>query len=397
MEPSQSDANLSDRGYRDFGQWNALEVTQSASAAAVIVKGHGGDFLPETPEDYLEALYRPLDQDWPVRADIDITNICNHDCPFCFSQLDRAMQPKLSMNRRLFQRTVLELVEGGTKSIRFCGGGEPLAHPEAYEMMSATLKEPVHVTLLTNGDLFSEKFQRIFLRNFTCVRFSVDSYDGPSRQITHGTARYSFERLMRNISSFNHARRMSGLLDATNVGASYLLHPQSIGNLYRITESLKEAGVDYVAFRRIVGSRFAVEFDAEQETMIKNELMTAKSLLEDQRFRVFVTTGPLSDPGAVPGRHFAQCMVSRVRVIIEANGSVQMCPRARGEKGWRTLGTIDQNTTFEAIWKSGVRCHQQENAPRRCEDCIDISSNRTLNEIVSSGLARPIKLRRRVI
>ena len=79
MEPSQSDANLSNRGYGDFGQWNALEVTQSTSAAAVIVKGHGGDFLPETPEDYLEALYRPLDQDWPVRADIDITNICNND------------------------------------------------------------------------------------------------------------------------------------------------------------------------------------------------------------------------------------------------------------------------------------------------------------------------------
>ena len=346
------------------------------------------------PEDYFEVLAKKHIHDWPVRADIDITNLCNHKCTYCFSQYQRSEQPRLNMDVRLFQNLLQELVRGGTKSIRFCGGGEPLTHPEAEKIFTWASQLPVHITLLTNGDLLSGNYQKIFLRPFTYIRFSVDSYDAPTRSRTHGTTKNSYDMLLNNITNYNSQRVRSGLLETTKVGATYLLHPENVNDLFRAVQQLKDAGVDHLSFRQIKGKSFAVRFSNETEIRIFEELRMIKEKLEDEKFQIFVTHRLLTDVGSYPSKYFSHCNVSRTRVIIETDGAVQMCPRARGERSWRTLGTIDSDTSFEEIWNSGKRCDQQQQAPDKCEDCIDISSNRTLNEVMSVLSSEPLIFRR---
>jgi radical SAM protein with 4Fe4S-binding SPASM domain len=377
-----TERRLSPDAYTDFGSWNALT---GGSLGTAVVRAHAGDFFPELPEDYLAVTSGPLQNDWPIRADIDITDICNHDCPFCFSQFDRAAHPRRSLDPVLFKSVVDELVKGGTTSIRFCGGGEPLAHPHAYDLVAYVLAQPVHVTLLTNGDLFDRRFQVLFARPFTSIRVSIDAYDERSRIQLHGTHPSSYRRVLSTISSFNELRKERELRETIQIGTTYLLHPANVAGIRGAADALRNAGADYIAFRQIKGVAFAVAFSPELSASVRRELESVKRDFECDTFRVFVTARELTDTGSLPKDHFDTCLVSRVRVIIEADGSVQMCPRARGESSWRTLGRVTTDKGFRDVWQSGVREGQQKCAPTDCKDCIDISSNITLNDLSRFG------------
>ena len=370
--------SLSIKSYADFGIWNSIKIR--CKSGTQIIPAHSGDFFPETPENYLNILKNDCIHDWPARLDIDITNSCNHECFFCFSKTYRTSFPKDSIKFHLFTKLIKEMVDKGTFSIRFCGGGEPLMHPDAYNIFKFCLKLPIHITLLTNGDLFSEKYQRIFIRPFIHLRFSLDSYDDKSRAELHGTNLNSFNLFVKNVERYNHERCKAGIEQFTKVGVTYLLHHLNIAGICYTTKMMKNIGVDYIAFRVIKGDN-SLKFTEEELKNISMNIKKAKDEYEDGKFKIFFPRNfhkTISPPHAL----FNKCLVSRVRVMIEANGNVQMCPKARGEISWRTLGNVNKENSFVKIWNVKKRAAQLKRAPKECKECLDYSSNKALNHLL---------------
>src|SRR5450631_3553716 len=68
----------------------------------------------------------------PIRANIDLTNLCTHNCPWC-EPLQFRKETIADKNHTLpigaAIDTLWDLSVLGCKTINFSGGGEPTLHP----------------------------------------------------------------------------------------------------------------------------------------------------------------------------------------------------------------------------------------------------------------------------
>ncbi len=92
----------------------------------------------------------------PLSALLELTYACNWRCVFCYN-------PRHHDRRRLsaaeWSAVLDDLRELGTLSLTVTGG-EPLAHPEALEILSAVRARAMAFRLFTNGSLVTEAVAR---------------------------------------------------------------------------------------------------------------------------------------------------------------------------------------------------------------------------------------------
>jgi len=123
-----------------YGRWNAIIAFDNDGRPLGWVRAHDGDFFPESYLDYVKVIRKRLFQpDYlghPIRVDIDITQVCNAKCTFCFSRPYQTVDYHgVSVRPADLYEVIRECSERGTKTIRYCGGGEPFMHPEIEKLL----------------------------------------------------------------------------------------------------------------------------------------------------------------------------------------------------------------------------------------------------------------------
>lgn len=110
-----------------------------------------------------------LDGDFPSQVIVDVTEVCNLECIHCphlefkKSRHYAARYLAPALNAKIVDE-VKEHGAGHTQYIRYSSEGEPLVHPNGYEMIEyAAQNSGVFVTLTTNGSIMSEKRTRRLL------------------------------------------------------------------------------------------------------------------------------------------------------------------------------------------------------------------------------------------
>ena len=98
----------------------------------------------------------------PITFNIDIINLCDHRCNFCWfwshDMLEDKQQykgwnewAKQKLDLNVFKDTIDSLVElGDCKEIQIGGGGEPLLHPNIHEMINYVKEKNLSCKLITN-------------------------------------------------------------------------------------------------------------------------------------------------------------------------------------------------------------------------------------------------------
>src|ERR1051325_9855990 len=69
----------------------------------------------------------------PIRANLDLTNLCNHKCYFCEPAEYRAetvRNKKHTLDTQHAMEVIHDLRAMGCWTLGFSGGGEPLLHPD---------------------------------------------------------------------------------------------------------------------------------------------------------------------------------------------------------------------------------------------------------------------------
>jgi len=119
-------------------------------------------------------------KEFPMMCVISFVYVCNAQCPNCpynNSDIRSSYKDAIFMSEEIFKRIADEC--GQYKSvIRISGGGEPMLHPQAIELIKYAKEKGAKIGLITNGSKFdNEKLYELISINVDVIEFSVDACD----------------------------------------------------------------------------------------------------------------------------------------------------------------------------------------------------------------------------
>jgi MoaA/NifB/PqqE/SkfB family radical SAM enzyme len=240
-----------------------------------------------------------LAADFPSQILMDITEVCNLACIHCphpaFAKSEhyagRYLDPAL--NEKMIDE-VRRHGQDRTQYIRYASNGEPLVHPQGYDMIQAAVDHSgVFVTLTTNGKIMNEKrTQRLLESGVHLIDISIDAFKPET---------YAQIRVKGNleVTRGNVLRLLGWVREAkaqTKVVVSFVEQPQNTQEADDFKRYWTDQGADYVIIRRLHSCSGAVKPLAD---MRRKELQT-------------VARKP--------------CLYPWERVAINARGDLAFCP-----------------------------------------------------------------------
>lgn len=314
--------------------------------------------------DRIDAMFNG-DITYPISVELDLSNTCPHDCPFCSfgtsqSQGYRQQNWVQFPSPRIFQ-LIDELAECGVKSVTLTGGGEPLVHREVVAVMRKLTESPMQWGLVTNGFLLKGEIVDAVAGGATFVRISLDAGCARTHAFTHGLPKgqFQFDQIIANI----HALR--ALSERVTIGASFCVMDQNFKELYQAAKIVKEAGGNYLEVRPTFptdwrgdgwsdGLHFVDEARAELEhARTHMDSPTFKVLGMIQRFEAL----------ADKTKRYGKCRIGPLMTVIGAEGSIWHCCVNRGIEFFRVGEVLSKG--FKQAWRDVLA--------KRMEDQIDIS------------------------
>jgi radical SAM protein with 4Fe4S-binding SPASM domain len=173
------------------------------------------------PAEHTQESYgiREEAQEFPMMSVISFVYVCNAQCPNCpytNSAIRDEYRDMPIMEEDTF-RIIADQCGEHHAWIRISGGGEPMLHPKAVELMEYAKKVGAKVGLITNGSRFNEENAgRLIEAGIDMIEFSVDAADDE----TYGRVRkgLSFGQLISNVKMVVEMRK--ALASPTKIIAS---------------------------------------------------------------------------------------------------------------------------------------------------------------------------------
>lgn len=123
---------------------------------------------------------RPEAKEFPMMCVISFVYVCNASCPNCpytLSDIRESFSDKPFMEQDTFKIIADQCGKYGAY-IRISGGGEPMLHPQAQELLVYAKEVGAKVGLITNGSLFNKAIlSRLISANIDVIEFSADAGD----------------------------------------------------------------------------------------------------------------------------------------------------------------------------------------------------------------------------
>ena len=129
---------------------------------------------------------RPEASEFPMMLVLSFVYPCNALCPHCpytNSNIRKEYRDAPYMPESTFKRIADESGRYGAY-LRISGGGEPMLHPQATELLVYAKEVGCKIGLITNGSLFDETNSRALLdAGIDMIEFSVDACDSQTYAI----------------------------------------------------------------------------------------------------------------------------------------------------------------------------------------------------------------------
>lgn len=190
----------------------------------------------------------------PSTVQIDLTDACNQRCEVCWLHADsvrdlvgeRASRPK-SLPWARYETLLAELRALNVRELYFAGGGEPLAHPRAWDALRAAVEAGFEVTLHTNLSLAGEDaVERILATGLHHLCVSLWAGDVETWQRTHPGARpETFHRVTQDLRALRERRIDRPLLKTYHVLTAHNGTCAAVGAMWSHAE---DTGVDAIEF-----------------------------------------------------------------------------------------------------------------------------------------------------
>jgi len=186
------------------------------------------------------------------RVRLDIARICLFRCPFCFSVLDKA--PPAGVEGQcipldMIQSLCAEFTRLGVRIVNLYGGGEPLLHPHAAEVLDMLAAAGVRIRIITNGSGLNAGLRAALIRyrsHIDIIRFSLPGLSRRSHR--EKTKSRLFDLITASIREF--AREVKRYPDAPEIGIYVpVFPPMEQEEIAPFMEYAAASGADWLFFR----------------------------------------------------------------------------------------------------------------------------------------------------
>ncbi|MGD9107895.1 MAG: radical SAM protein [Gammaproteobacteria bacterium] len=368
---------------RQYGKWNAICAICNAKTY-VFYQNHAKMF-PEQLDEWIKAIKSAYFNQTlsPIRLDIDVTSNCSNNCIMCFS---KKLNSKLNSTLPLDQlKSIFDDFKNlGGKSVRLTGGGDPLNHPKIIEIIKYLADLKLKITVETNGDLLQGNIIKTIANYVHHLRISVDSFDNNSRYQVHKSndKAHNYENLIKKIKTVHVEAIKFNREQELFIGATFIMLPENYRNISKFMCDMYDVGANWIAIRKNI-CRKVYDDHPEIIPFVENQINIFKQNIKDKRDFIIEKQYGISFK---PKDDFNFCWISRLRFIILADLSLQLCCLARnGIMPKAKIGTINDKTqSIATLLKNNSHIQDfQKNIPKNCQFCIDKENNISFANIVA--------------
>ena len=326
----------------------------------------------------------------PLYLNIDATHRCNLHCPYCRwhspllpkTILDKNIEPDLSPE--LFRGLCKDLSGTGTQTLMFVGAGEPLMHPQIYDLINTAKSFGFRVILYSNGlRLDAATAQSLIATRLDLLRVtlgdtSAEGFEQKHPQVKSGT----FQHILEGLKHVSRIKQDRGTT-APQLELGVPIDSHILADLDKIINIATATGCN--------GLFFSVVLDFGEEALkpfclSPEEVATACRILPQKRDLL----------EALSIRHNIDEVLLRYKIgrkvwkrvpcysawyysFIRSDGKVLVCQRSEAP-----MGDLKQNR-FAEIWNNESYNNfrrsalNDPNPPYDCEYCPHIVNNHRIH------------------
>ncbi|HEX8254404.1 MAG TPA: radical SAM/SPASM domain-containing protein, partial [Thermoanaerobaculia bacterium] len=261
----------------------------------------------------------------PVHAELDLTDRCNVACYFCNQQ---DLRTKESIPLPKLTDLIDELVDGGLKSVRLSGGGDPLFHRDVIPVMDYLATKNVIVdNVTTNGvALTPEVATRLVNNKAREVIFSLNAADATDYARMMKVKPALFEKVTTNIKNLVATR---GDSIYPSIVIQYLIDKTNVHRLVDMYDLGRSLGVDRIAINAVL--EIPMERIDRDILLGPNERTIAEPLVEEI-LRKDLDAGILQIDFAIAGWN-EMLQGARDRIGAPAHNMYPIAPSFKTENG----------------------------------------------------------------
>jgi MoaA/NifB/PqqE/SkfB family radical SAM enzyme len=193
---------------------------------------------------------RPEAKNFPMMLVLSFVYPCNALCPHCpytNSNIRKEYRDAPYMSEETFKRIADESGPHGAY-LRISGGGEPMLHPKAIELLVYAKSKGCKIGLITNGSLFDDEGTAALLKaGVDMIEFSVDACDQKTYEVVRKGLEWDV--LLANVKRMLRLR--SELRSETKIVAS-CVNQQGVDVDQVETYWVKDIGIDYLIKRKFL-------------------------------------------------------------------------------------------------------------------------------------------------
>lgn len=297
---------------------------------------------------------------YPVSVEIDLSNACPHDCPFCSFGTSASngyrQQNWVTFPYPRILDLLTELKNCSVESVTFTGGGEPLVHRQAAEILDQASHVGLQWGLVTNGLLLKGPIARLVQEGATFVRISLDAGTDETHMVTHGVKVPQLSQILDNIRRLKQSDRK------VVVGASFCVMDSNVDEIQLAATRVQEAGGDYLEVRPTYptdwrGDGWANGLTGPNMDRALYNTAAARAHFANSAFRVIGLTERF-DSLTTPAKRYQRCQIGPLTTVIGADGRLWHCCVQRGQPFFE-LGSV-ANRPFKEVWAEVLKVNRAE-------------------------------------
>lgn len=301
---------------------------------------------------------------------IEPTTRCNFTCGFCAGR----HMPQTDLTLERFEQA-LKLYPALT-CVEIQGEGEPLLHPQFFDMVAAAQRQNVRAHFITNGSLFSEETvdKLLSFDNVDKLYVSVESVDPKAfREIRGG----SFEKVRAGVERLQAKKRALGK-SRPAVGLTVTVMRRTQGEASAIAELYRALGLDGGVLVQLLQKKgdYTQHYDSEMAAQVFSDeeaMMTWGLWLGDDNLAPI-----LHGPKDVPGFHerlfdgwdasTRTCPWLERGAYVSCDGSVTGCCKMKEPQF--AFGSLGDDPARMQLLRDQVRAaFKAGQVPAHCDGC----------------------------
>jgi pyrroloquinoline quinone biosynthesis protein E len=263
----------------------------------------------------------------PLLMQVELTEACNLKCKFCYN----SQKPKY--NKRVFE-ILDKLADQGVMQVNLTGG-EPLAHPQFFEILEYACDKFPNVVVLSNGSLMNEEaLEKIHRTSVTSINISIHGDKKTHDELTQIPG--SFDASMNAIRYILNKGQIM-------VASNFVLNAGNFNILESTIQQMHDFGLKYMTITRFIP--VGIGSGARDLVLSENQLVEAFRIVYEH-----------NSSGASPHIEFAEatpfcalpeklreiancCSYGFDRFYVDVNGELLVCGLSRIKLGGNVLDT----------------------------------------------------------